>query len=475
MIYNVRTEGVLINQIFREHCAGFRIDPTLKWRVTPSFALYKLEKRPQEQIGKLAAIRADIEQDIHAYRYRNGLIGDTERTFVRVNLQPLAIEVNLPKPSPLNYKDVRRVDVPHAALCGIHYGIKQDAPLLWNPADSSQPHVLVAGTTGSGKTTLVQSLVLSMCATTPANELQFQFVDYKNSQSLRWLAKLPHVASMVTEPDDALHSLQQFYAEILHRKRHGADGLPRMILMVDELASFTDSYDKSYRDKTTHLLHEIARLGREYKCHMIACTQKPTAKVIGEQLKANLPVRLVGMVTSPEESKCATGIAQAGAHLLPGKGAFIYVNAGQVQRFQSPWIDDLGKEIREIRAYRRGEVAPVLHHLAPAAPPLHHPAPVQEIALAHTSEKPSLQNALVRTSARFPLTDKRPLTASEAADVRTMAEVMSKNELCCRVYGSKSSRYMEWINAALVAKTEPMTPAIKPLAFRPTKLDLKTM
>lgn len=382
--YNAQTEGVIINQTFCDYDAGFRVDPKLRYRITPAFALYKIEKRSGQDINQIAALRQNIEQELHAHRYRCGLIGDTDRTLVRVNLQPLALEVNLPKPSALLYKDVKRADTAHTALCGLHYGIRQDTPVLWNPADSTQPHVLVAGTTGSGKTTLVQSLVLSMCAATSSTDLQFQFIDYKNSQSLRWLAKLPHVSGMATEPDDALEALQQFHAEIMHRKRHGADGLPRTILMIDELASFTDSYDKSYKDKTTHLLHEIVRLGREYKMHMIACTQKPTAKVIGEQLKANLPVRLVGMVTSPEESKCATGIAQAGAHLLPGKGAFIYVNAGNVQRFQAPWIDDLAGEVRKVRADHRGEIATTTTPLPRAtevvAPVVAHRTPAQEDA-----------------------------------------------------------------------------------------------
>lgn len=352
--YNALTEAKIINQVFAKHKAGFRVDPTLKWRETPAFALFKLDKAAREDIGKIYQLRDNVEYALHAHRYQHGLVDDGGRTLVRVNLQPFVLEVNLPNPGSLPYNYKQLPAQLYTGYCGLHYGIKHDTPMLWDPTDSAQPHVLVAGTTGSGKTTLVQSIVLSMCAKTPVIDLKFMFIDYKNSPSLRWLAKLPHVLSMVTEPDEALESLEQFYVEILRRKRHQPQDAARMVLVVDELASFTDNHDRAYKNRTTHLLHEIARLGREYKMHLVACTQKPTANIIGEQLKANLPVRLVGMVTSPEESKCATGIAQAGAHLLPGKGAFIHVNAGQVRRFQAPWIDDLAHEVREVRKNQRG-------------------------------------------------------------------------------------------------------------------------
>lgn len=343
--YDANTEAVLINRVFAKHQVGFRIDPNMRWRVTPAFVLFKLEKKMREDIAKIDGLRNNIEHVLHNYRYKHGMVDDADRTFVRVNLQPFQLEVNLPHPGILPYRQMEIAS--HAALCGVCYGVRQDSLVLWEPSDSGQPHVLIAGTTGSGKTTLLQTVVLSMCAATSPADLRFVFVDYKNSPALRWLAKLPHVERMTTEFDDSLGLLEGFYAEILRRKQ-GGEG-PRQVLVIDELASFTTHTDKGYREQTTHLLHEIARLGREFSMHLICCTQKPTAQAIGEQLKNNLPVRLVGMVTSPEESKTATGIAQAGAHRLPGKGAFVYVNGGTVRRFQAPLIEDLAEQVRKVR------------------------------------------------------------------------------------------------------------------------------
>lgn len=361
-MYSASIEANIINDVFRKQRAGFRIDPTLRWRVTPAFALFKLDKRGGEDINKLNALRDNIEHALHHYRYSKELVGDTDRTFVRVNLQPLQLEVNLPKPGFLPYKTAQ-ID-PHTALCGVVYGIRGDTPLLWNPADSTQPHALIAGTTGSGKTKLLQSLLLSMCAVTDYHDLRITVCDFKNSESLRWLGKLPHVERVVAMPDEALALLESLYGELIDRIHHGHEGKPQRIVVIDELASFTKAADKRYKERTTFLLSEMARLAREFRINLVLCTQTPTVDVLGE-MKRNIPVRMVGMVTSPEESKTATGVAQAGAHLLPGKGAFIYVNAGIVRRFQAPLIDDVLPEIRLVRAKWGG--ADVAHRPLPVA------------------------------------------------------------------------------------------------------------
>lgn len=346
---NNRAEAEIINRLFHRHRAGFRIDPSILWQTTPAYTLFKIEKDPAERVANLFPLQPEIEHAIYEHR------GGDRHAFVRVSTQPLALEVNAVSPQKLHYGDVQWSAQPHTALCGMYYGVGAARPLLWEPSSPKQPHVLIAGTTGSGKTTLVQSVVLSLCRATPPDEVQFSFIDFKNSPALRTLAKLPHVTGMATEEGEALDAIRSFHDEIIRRKN--ADGAHvRRVLVIDELAEFTASTDRGYREETTSLLHSIVRLGREFRMHLICCTQKPTAKVIGEQLKANLPVRLVGMVTSPEDSKTATGIAAAGAHRLPGEGAFVHVNGGIIQRIQAPFVEDVLREVRVVRA---------LHHLAP--------------------------------------------------------------------------------------------------------------
>ena len=137
-----------------------------------------------------------------------------------------------------------------------------------------------------------------------------------------------------------------------------------------------------------------------------------------------------------------------------GKGAFLWVSGPNVTRFQSYWLTDIDVEsiiTRIGRKWRNEKFAPLapvqkkndssLVYAPPAppvapvhAPPLHHPAPVQDTAVAPL----------------FPLSEKRPLSRIEADECRRLTlDGMSKNALCIHVYGAKSTRYMEWINAAL--------------------------
>jgi S-DNA-T family DNA segregation ATPase FtsK/SpoIIIE len=92
--------------------------------------------------------------------------------------------------------------------------------------------------------------------------------------------------------------------------------------------------------------------------HLVACTQKPTAAVIGSLVKSNFPVRLVGAVASPEDAKVATGLAGTGAERLLGQGDFVVVAKGQVTRMQAAYVGV--EEVREVVARLREGTRPLL-------------------------------------------------------------------------------------------------------------------
>ena len=106
------------------------------------------------------------------------------------------------------------------------------------------------------------------------------------------------------------------------------------------------------------LLTRLTQRGREAGVHLVACTQKPTAAVIGGLVKSNFPVRLVGSVASPEDAKVATGLAQTGAERLLGQGDFLVVAKGQVTRMQAAYIAD--ERLRELVARLREGSRPLL-------------------------------------------------------------------------------------------------------------------
>ena len=94
------------------------------------------------------------------------------------------------------------------------------------------------------------------------------------------------------------------------------------------------------------VLTRLLQRGRQAGVHVVGCTQKPMAAVIGSLVKSNFPVRLVGSVTSPEDAKVAAGIAGTGAEKLLGRGDFLVVAKGQVLRLQAAYVS--AREIQEM-------------------------------------------------------------------------------------------------------------------------------
>jgi len=100
------------------------------------------------------------------------------------------------------------------------------------------------------------------------------------------------------------------------------------------------------------LLTRLATRGREAGLHLVLCTQKPTAEAVGSLLRANLPCRLVGRVTSAQEAVVASGIKGTGAERLLGRGDFLLVAGGEVVRFQAGYVtgEEIGVMVEMLRA-----------------------------------------------------------------------------------------------------------------------------
>jgi S-DNA-T family DNA segregation ATPase FtsK/SpoIIIE len=126
---------------------------------------------------------------------------------------------------------------------------------------------------------------------------------------------------------------------------------PRILLAVDEMADLMQVGGKGVAEPLTRLTQR----GRKAGVHVLACTQKPTAAVVGSLVKANFPLRLVGSVASPEDARVAAGMGGTGAEKLLGRGDFLLVNKGQVVRFQAAWVDEMeivkrSQEVRQRKA-----------------------------------------------------------------------------------------------------------------------------
>ena len=219
------------------------------------------------------------------------------------------------------------------------------APLLLRLPSPDVAHVLISGTTGSGKTALCQTMILSLAMTHRRSQLQFVLVDPKR-RAFAPFASLPHlmkpIASDAMEASDALDELVRLMEARGQRSNvageRGAQRAervePRVVVMLDELADLMQVAGKALADPLTRLVQR----GREAGIHVIACTQKPSSQVIGTLIRANFPVRLVGRVVSPEDARVAAGIGGTRAERLAGRGDFLAVAAGQVIRFQTAYV-----------------------------------------------------------------------------------------------------------------------------------------
>lgn len=196
------------------------------------------------------------------------------------------------------------------------------------------PHALVAGTTGSGKSELLQSLVAGLAVAHPPEALSFVLVDYKGGAAFADCARLPHTVGVVTDLDAQLtgRALGSLHAELARRERLFAqvgaydlasyrtagpppEALGRLVLVVDEFAALADELP----DFVSGLV-AIAQRGRSLGVHLVLATQRPGG-VVSPEIRANTTLRVALRVADPAESVDVIGTDRA-AHLgrdTPGR------------------------------------------------------------------------------------------------------------------------------------------------------------
>ncbi len=204
------------------------------------------------------------------------------------------------------------------------------------------PHLLVGGSTGSGKSVGIHMIICSLLAKNTPNTLQLLLIDPKKTE-LTMYNGLPHLISeVITEADNASVGLQWAVDEMERRYqvmqlqdiRDMPDDLPVILIVIDEMADLILS---SVDDIETNLIR-LAQKARACGIHIIAATQRPSREVVTGLIKANFPARLAYRTASVIDSRVI--LDMRGAELLLGQGDSLYSNVGQIKRIQAAFIDD---------------------------------------------------------------------------------------------------------------------------------------
>ena len=315
--------------------------------VGPRIIRFFLDPAPHTRLANIRRLADDLAlamrvPSLAVDRDPNGLV----LSFANPKPRPIALLPLLDSVMPIP---------PATALLGLS---DAGSPLLARLSAPDVAHVLVSGTTGSGKSVLLRAMAVSLALANSPDTLRFLCIDPKN-RTFRALASAPHLARpVVSDPAEALEALSSLIRTMTFRDKHGespasSPTVPHIVVFIDELADLVVSNGDAGAAgaSISDALTRLAQRGREAGIHLVAATQHPSAAILGSVMRANFPLRLVGRVTSAQDARVASGRGGTDAHLLHGRGDFLAVSGGEKPiRFQVAQVKE-----RDIKAQMKVE------------------------------------------------------------------------------------------------------------------------
>ncbi len=314
----------------------------------PSVTRYELELDRGVKLSKLTNLADDIALALGASGVRISAIPD--------KISVVGIEVPNKLVSTVSIRDVIGSVEFGKSKSRISFAVGKDIGGNCIIGDIAKlPHMLIAGTTGSGKSVCMNSLIISLLYKAKPEEVRMIMVDPKMVE-LGIYNGIPHLLiPVVTDPKKAAGALQWAVTEMMKRYRLMADAgvrdlesynkvcnqdnmepLPQIVVVIDELADLMLVAAKEVEEA----ICRVAQMGRASGIHLVIATQRPSADVITGLMKANIPSRIAFAVASAMESRII--LDTAGAEKLVGKGDMLYAPLGQgkPRRVQGCFITD---------------------------------------------------------------------------------------------------------------------------------------
>ncbi len=228
---------------------------------------------------------------------------------------------------------------------------------------TSMPHLLIAGTTGSGKSVCINTIILSLLYKLTPEKCKFILIDPKMLE-LSTYERIPHLlCPVITEPKRAASVLGWVVKEMESRYRlmtkegvRNIDGynekhslpMPFIVVIVDEMSDLMLVAGKEIEN----YIQKLSQMARAAGIHIIMATQRPSVDVITGTIKANFPTRISFQVTSKIDSRTILG--EQGAEQLLGKGDMLYMtSANRIIRIHGPFVSEI--EIEKVNNYLRSQ------------------------------------------------------------------------------------------------------------------------
>ena len=349
-----------------ETLGHFGVEAKVIGRVTgPHITRYELRLAPGTKVAKVAQLKDDLAYALAA-------------TDIRIL-------------APIPGKQAVGVEVPNARRRIVHLGdVFQEPPPDWSPltvwlgkdiggraigADlAKMPHLLVAGTTGAGKSACVNAMLSSILLRATPHQARFVLVDPKQVE-LNHYEGIPHLLTpVITSPRMAANALQNLVKEMEQRygtmslartrslpelnrarEKRGEPPLPYILCVIDELADLMMVAPADVEDSIIRLAQKARAVG----IHLVLATQSPRVDVITGMIKANVPSRIAFAVSSQTDSRVI--LDQNGAESLLGQGDMLFspIGSSKLQRIQGAFIDE--EQIAELTDGWRRQGEPEFH------------------------------------------------------------------------------------------------------------------
>ncbi len=336
-----------VAELLVQTLAHFGVEATVIGQISgPRVTRYELQLAPGTKVAKVAALKDDLSYALAT-------------TEIRI-LAPIpgkqAVGVELPNLSPnlVTLGDIFEPLPPTASPVSVWLGKDISGAAVWTDL-ARMPHLLIAGTTGSGKSGCLNAVLTSVLLRATPDEVRLILIDPKRIE-LSHFESVPHLLTpVVSSPKEASAVLANCLAEMERRyerlatvrarnineanrafRQRGEATLPYVLVVIDELADLMMVAPQAVEDAVIRLAQKSRAVG----IHLVLATQRPSVDVITGMIKANVPSRIAFAVSSQTDSRVI--LDQGGAESLLGQGDMLFKPLGtsRLQRVQGAYVSE---------------------------------------------------------------------------------------------------------------------------------------